>query len=146
MKKLEKYNVASDKNKENLKTARKTTYFRKFKKNHKLLISLTNHKLLNSLINHKLLISLINHSLLNSLINHKLLNSLINHRLLNSLINVFWRSICCLFRVDQVVECFPNTLLKLLPNTISKTKWSKKSKENLNIKKCNFELRRRESS
>ena len=32
-------------------------------------------------------------------------------------------------RVDQVVECFPNTLLKLLPNTIQKTKWSKKSKE-----------------
>ena len=33
------------------------------------------------------------------------------------------------FQVDQVVECFPNTLLKLLPNTIQKTKWSKKSKE-----------------
>merc|ERR1711962_1801178 len=32
-------------------------------------------------------------------------------------------------KVDQVVECFPNTLLKLLPNTIQKTKWSKKSKE-----------------
>lgn len=30
-------------------------------------------------------------------------------------------------RVDQVVECFPNTLLKILPNTISKSKWSKKS-------------------
>ena len=29
----------------------------------------------------------------------------------------------------QVVECFPNTLLKLLPNTIQKTKWTKKSKE-----------------
>jgi len=32
-------------------------------------------------------------------------------------------------KVDQIVECFPNTLLKLLPNTIQKTKWSKKSKE-----------------
>jgi len=32
-------------------------------------------------------------------------------------------------RVDQVVECFPNTLLKLLPNTIQKTKWTKKSKD-----------------
>ena len=32
-------------------------------------------------------------------------------------------------KVDQVVECFPNTLLKLLPNTIQKTKWTKKSKE-----------------
>jgi len=30
-------------------------------------------------------------------------------------------------KVDQVVECFPNTLLKILPNTISKGKWSKKS-------------------
>jgi len=30
-------------------------------------------------------------------------------------------------RVDQVVECFPNTLLKILPNTISKSKWTKKS-------------------
>jgi len=30
-------------------------------------------------------------------------------------------------RVDQVVECFPNTLLKLLPNTIQKSKWTKKS-------------------
>ena len=32
-------------------------------------------------------------------------------------------------KVDQIVECFPNTLLKLLPNTIAKTKWNKKSKE-----------------
>ena len=40
--------------------------------------------------------------------------------------NVFKFSIS---QVDQVVECFPNTLLKLLPNTIQKTKWSKKSKE-----------------
>lgn len=32
-------------------------------------------------------------------------------------------------KIDQIVECFPNTLLKLLPNTIQKTKWSKKSKE-----------------
>lgn len=30
-------------------------------------------------------------------------------------------------RVDQVVECFPNTLLKILPNTIQKSKWTKKS-------------------
>jgi hypothetical protein len=28
-----------------------------------------------------------------------------------------------------VVECFPNTLLKLLPNTITKIKWSKKPAE-----------------
>merc|ERR1711887_199078 len=32
-------------------------------------------------------------------------------------------------KVDQIIECFPNTLLKLLPNTIQKTKWSKKSKD-----------------
>jgi hypothetical protein len=32
-------------------------------------------------------------------------------------------------KVDQVVECFPNTLLKLLPNTITKIKWSKKPGE-----------------
>jgi len=32
-------------------------------------------------------------------------------------------------KVDQIVECFPNTLLKLLPNAIQKTKWSKKSKD-----------------
>jgi len=32
-------------------------------------------------------------------------------------------------RIDQIVECFPNTLLKMLPNSIQKTKWSKKSKE-----------------
>ena len=32
-------------------------------------------------------------------------------------------------KVDQVVECFPNTLLKLLPNTITKIKWSKKPNE-----------------
>jgi len=32
-------------------------------------------------------------------------------------------------RVDQIVECFPNTLLKLLPNTIAKSKWTKKSKD-----------------
>ena len=31
--------------------------------------------------------------------------------------------------MDQVVECFPNTLLKLLPDMISKTKWNKKAKE-----------------
>merc|ERR1711892_1228970 len=27
-------------------------------------------------------------------------------------------------KVDQIIECFPNTLLKLLPNTIQKTKWT----------------------
>ena len=27
------------------------------------------------------------------------------------------------------MECFPNTLLKMLPGEISKTKWSKKAKE-----------------
>ena len=32
-------------------------------------------------------------------------------------------------RMDQIVECFPNTLLKLLPDMISKTKWNKKAKE-----------------
>jgi len=32
-------------------------------------------------------------------------------------------------RIDQIVECFPNTLLKMLPNSIQKTKWTKKSKE-----------------
>ena len=32
-------------------------------------------------------------------------------------------------KVDQVVECFPNTLLKLLPNTITKIKWAKKPAE-----------------
>ena len=32
-------------------------------------------------------------------------------------------------KIDQIVECFPNTLLKLLPNVIQKTKWSKKSKD-----------------
>merc|ERR1712183_70550 len=32
-------------------------------------------------------------------------------------------------KVDQVVECFPNTLLKMLPGEIAKTKWSKKAKE-----------------
>ena len=31
--------------------------------------------------------------------------------------------------MDQIVECFPNTLLKLLPDMISKTKWNKKAKE-----------------
>merc|ERR1711874_438417 len=34
-----------------------------------------------------------------------------------------------LARLDQIVECFPNTLLKMLPGEISKTKWSKKAKE-----------------
>ena len=33
------------------------------------------------------------------------------------------------YKVDQIVECFPNTLLKLLPNEIQKRKWTKKSKE-----------------
>merc|ERR1712117_863859 len=32
-------------------------------------------------------------------------------------------------KLDQIVECFPNTLLKMLPGEISKTKWSKKAKE-----------------
>lgn len=32
-------------------------------------------------------------------------------------------------KIDQIVECFPNTLLKLLPSEIGKTKWSKKAKE-----------------
>eukprot|EP00088_Acartia_fossae_P002490 TRINITY_DN11005_c0_g1_i1.p1 TRINITY_DN11005_c0_g1~~TRINITY_DN11005_c0_g1_i1.p1 ORF type:complete len:399 (-),score=115.65 TRINITY_DN11005_c0_g1_i1:427-1623(-) len=32
-------------------------------------------------------------------------------------------------KIDQVVECFPNTLLKILPNTIQKSKWSKKPKD-----------------
>ena len=31
--------------------------------------------------------------------------------------------------IDQIVECFPNTLLKMLPGEIAKTKWSKKAKE-----------------
>ena len=34
-----------------------------------------------------------------------------------------------LAKLDQIVECFPNTLLKMLPGEISKTKWSKKAKE-----------------
>jgi len=32
-------------------------------------------------------------------------------------------------RIDQIVECFPNTLLKLLPSEIGKSKWTKKAKE-----------------
>jgi len=32
-------------------------------------------------------------------------------------------------KIDQIVECFPNTLLKLLPSEIGKSKWSKKAKE-----------------
>jgi len=32
-------------------------------------------------------------------------------------------------REDQIIECFPNTLLKLLPAEIAKTKWNKKAKE-----------------
>jgi len=32
-------------------------------------------------------------------------------------------------KVDQIVECFPNTAMKLLPNTIQKNKWSKKAKD-----------------
>ena len=31
--------------------------------------------------------------------------------------------------IDQIVESFPNTLLKMLPGEIAKTKWSKKAKE-----------------
>merc|ERR1712004_238699 len=32
-------------------------------------------------------------------------------------------------REDQIIECFPNTLLKLLPAEIGKTKWNKKAKD-----------------
>lgn len=32
-------------------------------------------------------------------------------------------------REDQIIECFPNTLLKLLPTEIGKTKWNKKAKD-----------------
>ena len=32
-------------------------------------------------------------------------------------------------REDQIIECFPNTLLKLLPAEISKSKWNKKAKD-----------------
>merc|ERR1719384_3118235 len=32
-------------------------------------------------------------------------------------------------RIDQVVECFPNTLPKNLPDKLSKMKWSKKAAE-----------------